>query len=132
MALAVLWVLALAALAVTHANPVTLNREQLLRAEVIVSAQVDDLAEGACTVRRQWRGEERLESIRVANLRETSAVNGGVYLLPLSQTQPGLFEVVAAHLPSRPYLIYPATDDALQQLQHLLEQRRLAGDNESD
>jgi hypothetical protein len=108
-------------LAFTQANPVTLNRGQILRADVIVTARIDDFAEGACTVERQWRDGGPLGSITVANLGETAAEQGRTYILPLVQSRSGSYEVVAARLPTHPCLVYPATDEALQQLQQLLQ-----------
>ena len=121
-ALALAWVAILSILAVTQANPVTLNRDQILRAEVIVSARIDDVAEGACTVEQQWKDGESLSAITVSNLHETAAGSGRTFILPLQRNPAGAFEVVAAPLPDRPYLVYPATDEVLQQLRQQLEQ----------
>ena len=62
-ALALVWVGTLAWLAITQANPVTLNRDQVLRAELVVSARIDDIERGACTVEQQWGDDEPLSSI---------------------------------------------------------------------
>lgn len=123
-ALALVWVGTLAWLAITQANPVTLNRDQVLRAELVVSARIDDIERGACTVEQQWGDDEPLSSISVANLRQTAAENGRAYILPLQHSRSDGFDVVEAHLPTRPFLVYPATDDALRQLQQLLGANR--------
>jgi hypothetical protein len=118
--LAAAWIGVLAVLALTQANPITLNREQILRAELVVTARIENVAEGTAAVEQQWGGGETLGSITVINLRETAAENGGTYILPLVRGMSGSYEILAAHVPDHPYLVYPATQGALEQLQQLL------------
>ena len=119
--LASAWAAALAVLAFTQANPVTLNRDQILRAEVVVAARIDGTY-AIATVEQQWGDGEPLELIEILNLQETAAKDGGAYILPLESSSTGSYKVVAAHVPGRPYLVYPATEAAIAQLQQLLQQ----------
>jgi hypothetical protein len=120
--LALAWLVFLVTLAVTTANPVTLNREQLSRADVIVTARIADLAGGRCDVERRWTPGPDLDSIAVANVVQTRARSGILYILPLHSRGDGRFEVVPAHLPDKAPLIYPATPDAFRQLESLLHE----------
>jgi hypothetical protein len=121
--LACAWVMSLALLAFTQSNPVTLNREQILHADLIVSARIDDAERGVCMVEQQWGDAGSLDSITVSNLTETQASSGGTYILPLKRGPSGAYEVIAARLPSRPYLVYPATPGVIRQVQELLDDR---------
>ena len=120
--LACAWISALAVLAFTQANPVTLNRDQILRSEVVVAARIDSVADGTATVEQQWRDRDPLSAITILNLQETAASNGDTYILPLERGRSG-YKVVAAHVPDRPYLVYPATESTLEQLEQLLPPR---------
>ena len=117
--LAAAWCAALAILAFAAANLVTPNREQLLRAPLVVIAHIDDAAQGTATVESRWRGQID-GKIRVTNLDETGAHNGQSYILPLVRIAGDEFEVVAARLPKRPWLVYPATSDAIDQVAAIL------------
>lgn len=116
------WLLALAVLTAATANPVTLNREQILRSAVVVQARVDDLQSGTCAVLDAWGPDLVGEFIRIHNLADTPARNGGEYLLPLSSAGPEDWNVTPTRLPHAPPLIYPATDQAREQLQRILQQ----------
>jgi hypothetical protein len=112
----------LATLAITTANPVTLNREQFSRADVVVTARIMDLAGGRCDVERRWTPGPDLDSIAVANLVQTGARSGSLYILPLYSRGDGRFEVVPSHLPNKAPLVYPATPEAFLQLKSFLHE----------
>lgn len=120
LALAVGWVAALAILTLVSANPVTLNREQIARSPVVVTALVEEAAGGRCRVERAWRPETIDGEIVVSNLAETRAESGGRYILPLEPDQAGGYAVVPARLPRNPYLVYPANESAQAQLEQIL------------
>jgi hypothetical protein len=119
LAVAGLWVAALAVLALTTANPVVLNWAQLRAARYIVTARVIDVATGRCEVQQQWTAGERLTTITVRNLAETGAEGGQVYLLPLVPAAGGEFDVAPTPLPKNRPLVYPATPEAIRQLREL-------------
>ncbi len=119
---ALAWLVFLMTLAVTTANPVTLNREQVSRADVVVTGRVVDLASGRCDVQRRWTRGPDLDSVSVANLRQTGARSGALYILPLHSRGDGRFEVVPSRLPNKAPLVYPATPDAFLQLESLLHE----------
>ena len=51
--IALAWPAALAVLVLTTANPVTLNRRQVLQADAVVSARIVDSNAGACRIGKQ-------------------------------------------------------------------------------
>jgi hypothetical protein len=122
--LAGLWGLALGGMALFTANPVTLNREQVLRSDAVIRGDVVDLEEGQVQVERLWpvRRPVEGESLRLANLKATKASNGEAYLMPVSRTADG-YEVTRTSLPGEVPLIYPATNEAEAQLERVLEGR---------
>lgn len=117
--LAAAWCATLAILTFAAANPVTPNREQLLRAPLVVIARVEDAARDTATVESRWRGQVSGE-IRVTNLSETGVKNGQSYILPLVRVADNEFEIVPARLPKRPWLVYPATPAAIDQVAAIL------------
>ena len=118
--LAVLWIAALAALAITAANPVIVNRKQVLEAELVVTARVVDRGTGECTIAEQWTPGPRLVAITVSNLGETRAVPGETYVLPLELGAGGRYAVIPPRLSGAPPLVYPATPDVVSQVAELL------------
>jgi hypothetical protein len=121
--LAVAWCASLMWLALTASNPVTLNRRQILEADAVITARIDDHAAGTCRVIRQWSGPALPEELIVRGLDQTAARREGEWILPLRQVRDG-YEVVPSLLPSRARLVYPAGDEAVRQLSALLEQPR--------
>lgn len=118
--LAVAWCAALMWLALTASNPVTLNRRQLLEADAVITARIDDRAAGKCVVVRQWSGTALPAAVVVRRLDETAARGEGEWILPLRQLRDG-YDVLPSLLPSRARLVYPAGDDAERQLSSLFE-----------
>ena len=117
------WWLALVVLAVTVANPVTLNRRQIDEADYIVTAtaSVDDV--GVFTVVKEWKRDEPLTAIEIENIDETNAAPGQMYLLPLSKARGDGYRVTETRLPGQVPLVYPATEATLEQLSQLLERK---------
>jgi hypothetical protein len=131
------WLLGLAALAVSTANPVTLNRRQIDEAAVVISGRVLDDRGGEVAVERVWRGAGPPERLRIANLSDTPAEAGHTYVIPLSRAPQGGFVVTPTRrapvllkdggrerAPDGPPAIYPATAEAHEQLERILSDRR--------
>lgn len=129
--LVTLWIGFLVVLAIWYANPVTLNRRQVLDSDLVISGRVRDLAAGEVEVIKTYLGTAPAALITVTNLNETGAQAGETYLLPLVQTATGqsveelAYKVTPTGLPhpQRPGgglpLIYPQSSEVLQQLQEL-------------
>jgi hypothetical protein len=117
--IAVVWCVALTWLVLATANPVTLNRRQILDADAVVTAQLIDPATGTCRIVRQWNGTTLPDEIVVAHLDETAVRAGSDWILPLVKTgeEP---EVLASSPPSHARFVYPATPEALEQLEAIL------------
>lgn len=113
---AAVWWAALGLLAIGTANPVTLNRAQILSATAVVTGHVVDAEAGTVRVERQFHGIALPEEITVEGLADSGARNGRTYVLPLSGFSPEELQVEPSRLPGQPRLIYPATEAALAQL----------------
>lgn len=116
------WWLMLAALALLTANPVTLNRVHVRQADCIVTATVSDLDRDTLTVNKAWKQRIKLDRIIVENLKQTDAKPGQSYLMPLSRIANNRYRITPTPLPENPPIIYPATPEALQQLNELLNE----------
>lgn len=116
------WILALGILAATTANPVTLNREQILHAHFVVTARVLNRAEGMIAVEKEWKRGAGIvaDKMRVENLDRTGVHDGAEYLLPLTRQADGKLYVTETRLPNGRPLAYPATPDAIARLEQLL------------
>jgi hypothetical protein len=124
------WIAWLALLVGTTANPVTLNRVQMIQADYVVTARPVDRKTGSFQVEREWKQQTDLGTIRIHGLPDRPQLEDRLYLIPLTRHADGSFTVtqgellnpgdgavVTSHVPPA---IYPATDDALRQLARLL------------
>jgi hypothetical protein len=119
-ALAAGWGIALALLALFTANPVMLNREQILGSPYIVTGTaVAEPSSGRVSVEREWKKSALAGTITVENLARAGARKGITYIIPLSRPDDA-FRVTEAPFAGGAPLIYPATPDAIQQLQAIL------------
>jgi len=133
--LAAIWWSVLIGLAAFTANPVTLNREQIRQANIVISAKVTDAEENKAVVDKVWRGFLDEGQVTINGLSETGAGNGQAYLIPLKRVGPGRFEIAQArffngrdvHSPQAavrlgPALIYRRTDSSIARLELLLSE----------
>lgn len=122
------WLVFLVTLAMLTANPVTLNRAQLRRAELVVEATVENLATGECRIVRTWPQAPQLGPvITVAGLGELAARPGEAYLLPLDRNGQGAgFHIALTPPPLSKPLIYPAGDESRRQLEQILSEEHSA------
>lgn len=115
-----LWILALAVLAAFTANPVTINAQQILRSDYVVTAPFPAPLAEKLVSEKEWKRGGGLGSLRVENLSEIPATPGRRYIIPLKHSTGGAYRVTSAPLPDNPPLIYPATPEAERQLRDLL------------
>lgn len=132
------WLILFALLVLFTANPITLNWQQMQKAQTVVAGTVVNKADGTIKLDRFWKNDPRAgdtKELRVINLNRTIAEEGETYLFPLvlavpgSGSQPDGYEVPLtqeqeielkiAQTPATP-LIYPLSDDAVEQLEELL------------
>jgi len=106
---------------VVSANPVVVNRRQILLSDGVVAVQLLDPATGRCSVTEQWgnldlSGEQTIEGLnRLPGLQESAR-----YLVPVTQT-PEALVITRTHPDRGPTLVYPDTPAAREQLQALLQ-----------
>jgi hypothetical protein len=122
LAVAAIWWIALAALAIFTANPVTLNREQIFRSDYVVTGTLTDAGSGTLDVSKEWKQNGLTGTISVDLLKEAGADRGQTYIIPLENNRDGSFQVTRSRMPDEAPLIYPATSDADGQLSRLLSE----------
>lgn len=126
--LAGLWIAMLAILALATANPVTLNREQILHAPYLVTAKVISRRDGLVSVSREWKHGAGLPSdkdtVKLENLEDAGVREGGEYVFPVRKRPDGTLVVYETRLPNGRPLAYPATDAALKAIEALLSEAR--------
>lgn len=146
------WWVALIWMAVTSANPHTLNVRQLATADAILTGTVVQLEPGLIEIEHIWRTNDRDlaaelkvgERLEVARLVEGGAAEGGTFVVPLVGVEPAVppepvvetakLGVAEIKMPSeegktlRYPVVYPATEHVLGQLETLLA--RLDGAND--
>jgi hypothetical protein len=118
------WLLALAVLSFTTANPVTLNRAQILASTDVLTAVVEDVQQGIVRVERSWRNRVTEQSLSVTNLRTSAATVGLRLLIPVVRDN-GDWQVTPSPFSERGAAVYPAMPDAERQLESLLTTGRL-------
>ncbi|WP_166821844.1 hypothetical protein [Thalassoroseus pseudoceratinae] len=126
-----IWLTALAVLAWQTANPVTVNQGQILRSTRIVIGTLDE-DRGLLIVEEERIDNEAFPpNVVVTNLDQTRLKSGERYIVPLqrdtgksgSPSKPA-WEVTPSQLPTQEPLVYPATEDALNQLERILQDAR--------
>jgi hypothetical protein len=121
--LTVAWCAFLIGMAWLTANPVTLNRDQILRADFVVTGKVEsEPAIGEVSVSHEWKKNGLKGIIHVENLEDARVRRGATYFIPLSQAPTG-YRVTEARLANSAALVYPATPAAIEQLETILADR---------
>jgi hypothetical protein len=117
------WCALLMTMAWLTANPVALNRDQILRADLLITGKVEGNPHaGEVSVVREWKKNKLTGSVHVENLEDAGARAGETYLMPLSPAATG-YRVSEARLANSAVLIYPATPAAIAQLEEILGAR---------
>lgn len=117
-----LWMAVLITLVVRTANPVTLNRRQILESRLVVEANVLETASARCEVRRTWPAGQDLDVILVPQISRLEVDSAESYLMPLIPSADGTYEIVPVERGKRNAdpRIYPATAAAIEQLEAIL------------
>lgn len=111
---AVVWYLVLLGLALFTANPVQLNVQQILDSGWVVLATVDK--DGVVYERKTVQG---LLPEGPLKLSDKCRYTDREIILPLVR-EFGDYRITPTHLPNGDRLVYPATPDALRQLEEIL------------
>lgn len=114
------WMLSLLILSVTTANPVTLNRDQIIESTDVLTALVDDPQSGVIQIQHSWKDVVGEKQIKVADLGSLSVTKGERYIIPVLQNKE-TWQATPSKLPKNPRLIYPASDEAERQLKSILK-----------
>ncbi len=120
----ILWLTGMLWLVLTTSNPVTLNKEQILRANFVIQAKFIEKLKGF-DIDQAWPPQPNLTSISqadIANLKEIKFEADVDYLVPITRTG-DTYLVTPSRLPSGQPLIYPATAEALTQLKLILKEK---------
>lgn len=116
-----LWFVALVTLALQSADPVTLNRDQIRQADIVVEATIENIEAGRCRIEQTWPAGPFDETITVGGLADLAVSAGQTWLLPLARQEHGnRFHIVKSSPPLSAPLIYPATDESRRQLAAIL------------
>ena len=122
-AFAGLWLIGLGVLSILTANPITLNRDQVLSATDVLTAVVEDAKAGSVRVEKSWRGAVSEDHLALSNLSATKPAAGDRLLIPVSRSRGG-WRVTLSKLSNEPPLVYPATPESEGQLRQLLKAGR--------
>lgn len=128
------WIAWLAGLAVATANPVSLNRAQILAADVVVEGHWVDFRRGRLEVHRVWKRPMLPREILVRELPVQSVPHEGAVLLPLTRVGHAEYRLTSGDLPNPPAfdgsdprasskvrpIGYPATEAAVRELEQIL------------
>jgi hypothetical protein len=121
---AVVWSAILIGMAWLTANPVTLNRDQILRADLVITGKVEyEPAEGQVSVSHEWKKNRLTGTIHVENLDQARVQQGKTYLMPLTREGSEAYYITGARLANSAPLVYPATREAIEQLEKILADR---------
>ena len=119
-----LWFVGLGVLSLLTANPVTLNRDQILESADVLTAVVEDPRAGRVRIEKSWKGFVEQEHLDLANLSELKVSANERLLIPVTRAARH-WQVTQSKLPGYPPLVYPVTEESERQLRHLLKTGRL-------
>ena len=122
--LTAVWIVGLGVLSLLTANPVTLNRDQILDSVDVLTAVVEDPRAGRIRIEKSWKGFVEQEQLDLENLSELKVSANERLLIPVIRAARH-WQVTQSKLPGYPPLIYPVTDESERQLRHLLKVGRL-------
>ncbi|WP_437205714.1 hypothetical protein [Planctomicrobium sp. SH664] len=117
------WLTFLAWVTLTTANPVTINREQMSRATLIIQGRVEDLSKGTVSLQKTFLGTPPEKEVAIRFLSRAGAKQGESYIFPLEASDNNRFVIVPSRLPGEISLIYPAGEEAEQQTTEFLREQ---------
>lgn len=126
------WILLLGLVTWRYSNPVTLNIEQILSSDRVLIGRVVPAANGTKEAsvqfviepvddvpesKEDWPLDDQ-SPVVLSNLAKTAAKPANAYLFPVikDQTRKDTFQVQSADLVDGSFLIYPLTEESIQQL----------------
>jgi hypothetical protein len=142
LALAGAWCGTLLGLVLAAANPIVVNRVQILHAEVVAEGQWSPGRPPQLAVRRVWKGTLEPGTIAVVGALPEQSISGAV-IVPLSRNRDGVWTVSGGVLANPPRetrsewfpvpaevrpLVYPASKEVERQLRELLPDAPLQKD----
>ncbi|MCA9046900.1 MAG: hypothetical protein KDA69_21395 [Planctomycetaceae bacterium] len=132
--IAAVWICLLLMIVVLTANPVTINKLQVQRAEYVVEAKVLALNPGEVEIVAQWRGSVSNKQILLRNLSQTAVQVGETYIMPLNSIKRAgdaagnVFEITPSGLPNSATeekggmpLVYPVNEESRKLVRDILE-----------
>jgi len=123
-ALVAAWLSALALLAVRTANPVTLNRWQLLDSDAVVVATPQPIdgesRHVSLSIERVLAGGALPDALRLGGVEATRFEKPGRYIVPLHETGHGFAVTPAPPALNGAPLVYPATAEAVRMAEEIL------------
>jgi hypothetical protein len=128
------WIAWLAGLAVETANPVSLNRAQILAADVVVEGRWLDRTRSRLEVHRVWKRPTMPREITIRELPALAVPREGPILLPLTRIGRTDYRLTNGEIPNPPGfggpersaeskvrpMGYPATEDSIRELEQVL------------
>ena len=121
------WAVALIVLAMLTSNPVSLNRAQIIAAEVVVEAVYD--AEEPhprggkhWQVKRSWPVDRTGASLEIDGLDGLPLTDGQSYLIPIEPVAKGRWRIVLSPQPFATPLVYPANLQTVTELEAILRE----------
>ena len=118
--LAATWMILLLVLSVTSANPVTLNRDQIVEATEVLTVLIKDQQMGTVQVEKSWKSELSDHELVVTDIASMGVATGQRFLIPITR-EGSQWQVMPSKLPNNARLIYPATPEAERQLNSILK-----------
>lgn len=124
------WWAVLVGMVAFTANPVTLNRRQVALSDAVVKVEVLDVDSGRVNVLETWKRRNVPAELAIPNLAAGGAKTGGTYLVPVRIAPDGGCRITRVLVGDEAPLIYPASDESVEQLELLLSERRSDGETE--
>jgi len=124
--LAIIWLTVLAVLSLWTANPVTVNRTQILNSQFILTARIIDPQKGTVEILelKQTRNEPFDQSLinKKINLQPTRInwEKSSTRIFPVYRDKAGDWFITPAPLPKFNYIDYPATNSIRSEIAQIL------------
>lgn len=112
------WLSALLWMTVTYANPITLNRHQILNSNFVARGHFDEKLRNFKVIEVWPKDAIKEDSLRFRNILELFPESGQEYLIPVVRKEQAYY-ATASRMKGRP-LIYPVNEESLKQLQDIL------------